>query len=110
MPTPSSYFLPSISIDAANQTDHSRVVGLVPTLLMPANVERAGYMIQNLNDTNDLWFGYDSDVAIDKLGYWCIKGGDKKIWTPPANGIWRGPIYALSDGGGRVTAKSWVQT
>jgi hypothetical protein len=104
-----SYFVPVITIDSADINNHSKMIGVVPTLVMPAEVDRIGFMLQNLNETNDLWWGYDNLVAVGGLGYFCLKAGDKRPFTPPAHGVYRGAIYAISDGGGYLTAKSWIQ-
>ncbi len=104
-----SYFQPVITIDQDNVDDFSGVAGIVTELKMPADVDRVGWVIQNLNDTNDLWYGYDAELDVNKPGYFCIKGGDKRPVFSPPNGSWRGPVYVVSDGGGRYTLKSWHQ-
>ena len=106
---PVSYFRPTITIGANGMVDHSQVVGVVPILLMPANVERIGFILQSHSETNDLWWGYDENVSINGIGYFCQRGGDRKAYHAPTNGVWRGPIYAISDGGGRVTVKEWAE-
>lgn len=104
-----SYFQPVITIAAGNVDDFSGMAGIVTTLAMAADPDRIGWLIQNLSDTNDLWYGYDADLDIGKAGYFCLKGGDKKIITSPTNGSYRGNVYVISDGGGRFTLKSWHQ-
>lgn len=104
-----SYFQPVITIQNGNVDDFSGVAGIITELKMPADADRIGWMIQNLSDTNDLWYGYDAGLEIGKAGYMCIKGGDKTVKWSPTHGSWAGDIYIVSDGGGRYTLKSWTQ-
>lgn len=100
-----SYFRPTVTITAGAMLDHSKMVGIVPTLLAPANVERVGMIIQNNSETNALWWGYDNSIAIGDVGSFCIE--PRKFYNFPTNGVYTGAIYCLSDGGGKVTCKSW---
>jgi hypothetical protein len=104
----SNYFRPTVTIDADNLNDHSKMVGIVPMLLIPANVDRAGLVIQNHSETNDLWWGYDSSVEIGAPGYFRLKPNSPPFFFP-TNGIYRGAIYCLSDGGSKVTCKDWSE-
>lgn len=106
----SNYFQPTITIDASNINDNSQMVGVVPTLLLPANADRIGFMLQSHSETNDFWWGYDSSVSVGGAGYYCLVAADRKPFNAPPNGVFRGAIYGLSDGGGKVTIKEWNAT
>jgi hypothetical protein len=108
-----TYFQPTITIDATNIIDHSGVAGITAQQAMTANVDRIGFILQNLSDNNELWWGYDASVAVGKAGYFCLsaKTADRKknsIFISPQNGAYRGAIYIVSDGGGRFTLKEWI--
>ena|ERR1700740_3173321 len=100
-----SYFSPVITINTL--TDGSQFVGITTVLLLAADVNRIGFILQN-NSPNDLWWGYDAGVTVNGSGYFCLEGGSNRPFIPPPNGVHRGDIYAVSDGGSQVTAKAWI--
>lgn len=106
MATDKSYFVPTINRPHVN---HSLFLGIVPTLIMPANVNRAGFILQNLSDTNDIWWGYDASVGPNVTGCFRIVGGDRRAFVAPPNGVWSGDLWAISDGGSRFTVYEYVQ-
>lgn len=101
-----SYFQPTI---VRPYIDHSQMLGIIPTLIVPANINRAGFIIQNLSDTNDVWWAYTDQVGPGINGCFRIIGGDPRPFVSPPNGVWSGPIWAISDGGSRLTVKEFVQ-
>jgi len=103
-----SYFQPTITIGADNIIDRSGVAGVVAERVAPANLDRIGFILQSHSDTNDLWWGYGSDVAINGVGSFKLAAGHKQPFIAPANGVWRNEIWVISDGGGRFTFKEWT--